>query len=169
LSVFAMGTELINVYMPTNYNTAISLTKFSKASDALRPHLESLEYSGKKWVMAGDFNCNPEEDNILSDILINSLPTSFQIWPKSCDFTYIPSSGHASNIDHVLSCRSIPGLPIPVYTDDPFGDHFGLSLHLLPSQNINIQKTRRWVPKKNWNKCDADLYMATVSSILSCI
>jgi endonuclease/exonuclease/phosphatase family metal-dependent hydrolase len=105
--------------------------------------------------MAGDFNYEPAKDNIHSDMFIDCPPASFQIGPKSLDFTYTHSSGHASNIDHVLSFRSIPCLPVTVYTDDPISDHLGLSFHLQPSQNINIQKTRRWAQKKNWNKYDA--------------
>ncbi|KAK2722761.1 hypothetical protein QYM36_003078, partial [Artemia franciscana] len=118
--------------------------------------------------MAGNFNCNPAKENIHTDIFLNCLPASVQIWPESLDLTYTHSSGHTSNTDHIQSCRSIPCIPITVHTDDPIKDHLGLSFHLQPSQNIDFQKTRRRVQKKNW-KCGADLYMATVCSILSCI
>ena len=81
--------EFINIHMPTNYNNTVSLTKFSKAADVLRQHLESLELRGCKWLIAGDLNCDPYKDHILSDIFMNCLPTTFKIWPKSPVFGYI--------------------------------------------------------------------------------
>ena len=169
LCISAEGIEFINVYMPTNYNNAVSLTKFSKAADALGRHLESLERSGSKWLIAGDLNCDPTKDHILSDIFLNCLPTSYNIWPKSLDFTYTHTSGHTSNIDHVLSSTSIPGLPVTVCTDDPISDHAGISFHLHSAQSTNNACSRRWVYKQNWQKCNIALYIATVASVLSCI
>ena len=79
LCVSVEGIEFINIYMPTNYNNIVSLTKFSKAADVLRQHLESLELRGCKWLIAMDLNCDPYKDHILSDISMNYLPTTFKI------------------------------------------------------------------------------------------
>lgn len=91
--------------------------------------------------MDGNFHLNLERDNVHSDTFLNCLRISFQIWPKSFDFTYTNSNGHMSNIDHVLSCKCISRLPVPIYTDNPISDDLGLSYHLQLSQNINIQKS----------------------------
>ena len=100
---------------------------------------------------------------------MNCLPTTFKIWPKSVDFTYTHTSGHTSNIDHVLSCTSISSLPVTVCTDNPISDHSGLSFLMQSTRSTIYSCSRKWVYKQNWEKCNIPLYVATVASVLSCI
>ena len=145
--------------MPTHYNNIVSLTKFSRAAEALSQHLESLELRMCNWLIAGDLNCNPYENHIHSDIFMNCLPTTFKIWPKSLDSPYTHTSGHTSNINHVLSCLSIPSLPVTVWT----------FVQIQSSQSTKNACSKKLVYTQIWEKCNTPLYIATVASIPSSI
>ena len=119
----------------------------------------------RRFLICGDFQCNPSVPGKLTDILLAALPYGVSVCDKDQQFTYIHNSGSTSNIDHVVT--NFPLMErVGVNSDHTCSDHLGLSF-CIPFQSAATRAANTHFTKAEWKKIDTVLYQYTCDTILS--
>ena len=164
---------LVNVYLPHNKNNLASFTHFVKACKKLKNLVSGIEKLGYDWLLMGDMNCDMTMSSPRSDSLLECLPLGFRILTKDLPFTYIHASGSRSNLDHCVCSAGVTTSTVHVDEDERDYDHIPISLCVSVTSKLVINAPqsveKKWFQRRNWNRCDWPLYVATLASLLSTI
>lgn len=168
LAVKVRDTVIINVYLPTNYRSSLSDSKFTGACTQLSRFVKAQIPGNTKVLLIGDFNCdllNTESER--TQIVIGSLPDQLNVVDKDKAYTFISVANTVSNLDHVLTNFPVSD-EVKVAADGSYSDHLPLSLSItLDCPKLSGPCKSQWRVYSDWKQVSNDLFAATSGDILS--
>lgn len=165
-------TIIFSVYMPTDYKSSRSYSKFVSACRKLANAIANCRTQDLSYIVAGDMNCdllNPESPR--SQVLSTTC-AGLNIIENYLDFTYVHNSGATSSLDFIMcSHQPVPLCQSHVDTSISASDHLPVSYVFPPSTSSNynpdLPSGRKWHQKVMWDKINTPLYQKVCDDILA--
>ena len=125
----------------------------------------------RKCILIGDFNCDLlENSSARAETFLSVLPIGYSIVPKDRNYSFISTSGNASNLDHVVFLHPHNlDLIVKVSLEGEDSDHIPLFLSFpvrdTPSSEF-IKRKSKYLRIKSWDKIDKGIFQGECDFML---